>query len=265
MSKKYKIHGFNNLTKTLNMNFYNICYISNKKMKERYIEFINCNYNADNLTDILRNVTSMIGANILNIAKQDYDPQGASASLLISEGEIPIIRIDDSCNRGNVIPNTQHIVGHLDKSHVTVHTYPENNTSNDIFVIRIDIEISTCGEISPLESIDYLIEKFNSNIITIDYRVRGFSRDTSGRKHYIDHKISSIQDFISQKNKLDYKMVDFNSPKNNIFYTKMIDNVFILDSYLFEMKKETLLDNHQIQSITTKIKNEMNSIFFCEE
>jgi len=33
-------------------------------------------------------VSDIIGANILNIAHQDYDPQGASVTMLISEESI---------------------------------------------------------------------------------------------------------------------------------------------------------------------------------
>jgi hypothetical protein len=32
----------------------------------------------------------------------------------------------------------------------------------------------------------------------MDYRVRGFTRDVKGRKHYIDHKINSIQDYLAK-------------------------------------------------------------------
>jgi hypothetical protein len=32
----------------------------------------------------------------------------------------------------------------------------------------------------------------------MDYRVRGFTRDVKGKKHYIDHKINSIQDFLAK-------------------------------------------------------------------
>ena len=39
-------------------------------------------YNADRLTAILTEVSRIIGANILNVAKQDYDPQGASVNNL---------------------------------------------------------------------------------------------------------------------------------------------------------------------------------------
>jgi hypothetical protein len=32
----------------------------------------------------------------------------------------------------------------------------------------------------------------------MDYRVRGFTRDVKGKKHYIDHKINSIQDYLAK-------------------------------------------------------------------
>ncbi|NIN34970.1 MAG: S-adenosylmethionine decarboxylase, partial [Gammaproteobacteria bacterium] len=47
-------------------------------------------YNADRLTRILEDVASIIGANILNIAKADYEPVGASVTMLISE-EVPAL------------------------------------------------------------------------------------------------------------------------------------------------------------------------------
>lgn len=42
----------------------------------------------------------MIGAQVLNISKQDYDPQGASVNILIAEERIDPNKIDESCNRG---------------------------------------------------------------------------------------------------------------------------------------------------------------------
>ncbi|HBS60820.1 MAG TPA: S-adenosylmethionine decarboxylase, partial [Firmicutes bacterium] len=76
--KKLKLYGFNNLTKTLSFNMYDICYAKTPEHRNAYIEYIDDQYNADRLTDILTKVSNIIGANILNIAKQDYDPQGAS-------------------------------------------------------------------------------------------------------------------------------------------------------------------------------------------
>ena len=74
---RLKLQGFNNLTKTLSFNIYDVCYASSVRQRKRYIEYIDEAYNSDRLTKILVDVTKMIGANILNIARQDYDPAGS--------------------------------------------------------------------------------------------------------------------------------------------------------------------------------------------
>ena len=79
-SSKLKLQGFNNLTKTLSFNIYDVCYAKTRRHRAEYIEYIDDVYNAERLTQILTNVADIIGANILNIAHQDYDPQGSSRS-----------------------------------------------------------------------------------------------------------------------------------------------------------------------------------------
>ena len=68
-----------------------------------------------------------------------------------------------------------------DKSHITVHTYPESHPDEGISTFRADIDVSTCGHISPLKALNYLLHCFDSDIVTIDYRVRGFTRAVDGR------------------------------------------------------------------------------------
>ena len=77
LKKKLALYGFNNLTKSLSFNIYDVSYAKSQKEKKEYIEYIDEQYNSDRLTQILCNVTDIIGAHILNISKQDYDPQGA--------------------------------------------------------------------------------------------------------------------------------------------------------------------------------------------
>ena len=83
--KKLRLESFNNLTKTLSFNIYDICYAPSEAAQKEYIAYIDEAYNAERLTQILSEVAQIIGANILNIAHQDYDPQGASVTMLISE------------------------------------------------------------------------------------------------------------------------------------------------------------------------------------
>ena len=82
---RLRLQGFNNMTKALSFNIYDICYAVSEEQRQRYIEYIDEQYDADRLTQILTDVAEIIGANILNIARQDYDPQGASVTILISE------------------------------------------------------------------------------------------------------------------------------------------------------------------------------------
>ncbi|AOY75062.1 S-adenosylmethionine decarboxylase [Clostridium formicaceticum] len=258
---KLRLYGFNNLTKSLSFNIYDICYTKTEEDRKRYIEYIDEQYNSERLTKILKNVTESIGASVLNIAKQDYDPQGASVTLLISEEEVPLYVLDPSCNRGVLTPTRENIVGHLDKSHVTVHTYPESHPENNISTFRVDIDVSTCGTISPLKALNYLIGSFDSDIITIDYRVRGFTRDIEGNKHYIDHKISSIQDYIASTTIDRYSLIDMNIYQSNIFHTKMKIKDIDLDNYLFEISEEDLCEEEK-REIFEQLNQEMTEIFY---
>ena len=102
MQEKIKLYGFNNLTKSLSFNIYDICYAKSKREQNDYVAYIDEQYNAERLTKILCDVTEIIGANVLNIAKQDYDPQGASVTILISEEPLEDCNLDSSCNGGKI-------------------------------------------------------------------------------------------------------------------------------------------------------------------
>lgn len=255
--KRLKLHGFNNLTKSLSFNIYDICYTETRAQRREYIEYIDEEYNAERLTQILTDVCDIIGANILNIAHQDYDPQGASVTMLIAE---EAIKLPDIRNTQGPGPLPELIVGHLDKSHVTVHTYPESHPDNGISTFRADIDVSTCGRISPLKALNYLIHSFESDIVIMDYRVRGFTRDVRGKKHFIDHKINSIQNFLSKDTFERYQMVDVNVYQENIFHTKMRLKEFELDNYLFGMGEEALTEA-QKRKVGKRVEHEMMEIF----
>jgi S-adenosylmethionine decarboxylase len=73
MGNKLKLYGFNNLTKALSFNIYDVCYAKSKREQQDYIDYIDEQYNSERLTNILLHVTDMIGANALNVSTQDYD------------------------------------------------------------------------------------------------------------------------------------------------------------------------------------------------
>ena len=250
MGKKLKLYGFNNLTKALSFNIYDVCYAKTKQEQREYIAYIDEQYNAERLTGILSEVARMIGARVLSISSQDYDPQGASVTMLISgPGASSLADL-----RGDTT------MAHLDKSHVTVHTYPEHHPENSIATFRVDIDVSTCGEISPLNTLDMLIGSFDSDIIIMDYRVRGFTRDVDGKKFFIDHEMASIRDYIAEETLERYESVDMNLEEYNLFHTKMLIREIDLQNYLFNTDAFVLSHDLQ-QSIRADLRREMVEIY----
>ena len=246
MEQKMTLYGFNNLTKSLSFNIYDICYAKTPREQKDYIAYINEQYNSERLTNILTNLTNMIGAKVLNISSQDYEPQGASVTILIAEG--------------SMVPVGETQLAHLDKSHVTVHTYPEYHPDTCLATFRVDIDVATCGEITPLSTLDYLIGSFDSDIITLDYRVRGFTRDITGKKLFMDHKMTSIQDYIADETLRRYDAVDINVYSDNLFHTNMRITGTDPQNYLFKTDVYELPPSTRL-SITNSLRSEMIEIF----
>jgi len=246
MGEKLKLYGFNNLTKALSFNIYDVCYAKTAREQRDYIAYIDEQYNSERLTNILTTLTDMIGAKVLNIARQDYDPQGASVTILIAEG--------------SMIPVGETQLAHLDKSHVTVHTYPEYHPETCLATFRVDIDVATCGEITPLSTLDYLIGSFDSDIITMDYRVRGFTRDMNGKKLFLDHEVASIQNYIAPKTLLRYDAVDMNLYAANLFHTRMMLKEIDLQNYLFKTDVYELPPQERLE-IMENLRREMIEIY----
>ena len=247
MEQKMRLYGFNNLTKALSFNIYDVCYAKTPREQKDYIAYIDEQYNSERLTNILTRLTDMIGATVLNVSRQDYEPQGASVTILIAEGSMMPVHGE-----------TQ--VAHLDKSHVTVHTYPEYHPDTCLATFRVDIDVATCGEITPLSTLDYLIRSFDSDIITMDYRVRGFTRDVDGKKLFMDHKITSIQDYIDREILRRYDTVDINVYEANLFHTKMMVKEVDLQNYLFNTDVYELPPKTRLE-IMDNLRREMIEIF----
>lgn len=247
MENKLKLYGFNNLTKSLSFNIYDVCYAKTPREQKKYIAYIDEQYNSERITGIMTSLAERIGAKVLSVSRQDYDPQGASVTFLIAES--------------SMIPmGGDAVVAHLDKSHVTVHTYPEYHPETSIATFRVDVDVATCGEITPLSTLDYLIGSFDSDIITMDYRVRGFTRNVGGEKIFIDHKIRSIQDYIDPATLRRYDAVDINVYQANLFHTKMLIKEMDLQNYLFNTEALELPPVTRLE-IMNALRREMIEIF----
>ena len=67
-----------------------------------------------------------------------------------------------------------------------------------------------------------MFRKFDSDVVVIDYVVRGYTRDSDGKRIYMDHTLRSIQEYIDQKTLDDYHCVDLALQSDNIWQTKML-------------------------------------------
>ena len=150
MSEKFTLYGFNNLTKSLSFNIYDVCYAKSQREQKDYIAYIDQQYNSERLTKLLVDVTEMIGASVLNISSQDYEPQGSSVTILIADeskvpmGDTTIAMGDAAIAPGDAaMPMGDTVLAHLDKSHITVHTYPEYHPDTYLANFRVDIVVAT--------------------------------------------------------------------------------------------------------------------------
>lgn len=202
--EKVKLQGFNNLTKQLSFNLYDFCIARNESERQSYIKYVSDRFSAKKVTEVLTGICDIIEAKVLAVSDQDYVPWGASSLILMSDMKGAGVSM------------------HLDKSHICAHTYPDFHAGGTICSFRVDIDISTCGQISPLSALNYMFRKFDSDVVVIDYVVRGYTRDESGKRIYMDHALRSIQEYIDQKTLDDYHCVDLTLQSDNIWQTKML-------------------------------------------
>ena len=83
---------------------------------------------------------------------------GASVTMLIAEEGITVP--EDLTNTASPGPLPEAVVGHLDKSHVTVHTYPESHPDNGVSTFRADIDVATCGRYLTFEGAELSDSQF---------------------------------------------------------------------------------------------------------
>ena len=94
----------------------------------------------------------------------------------------------------------------------------------------------------------------------MDYRVRGFTRNVEGKKLFIDHKITSIQDYVDRAILDKYDAVDINMYQANIFHTKMLIKEMDLQNYLFNSDIYEITPKTRLQ-ISNSLRREMIEIF----
>ncbi|WP_457597661.1 S-adenosylmethionine decarboxylase [Hydrogenimonas sp.] len=218
--EKIPLTGFNNLKKQLSFSFYDFVIAPSEEEKRAYEAYINDRYSAEKIAALLRKIVHIIEANILDESIQDYEPYGASAMLLLSD-----VKAGASCAKA--------VDMHLDKSHITAHTYPDFEEPNGLVSFRVDIDISTCGEITPLKCLNQIFDFFDTDVVVIDYIVRGYTRRCDGTKVYIDHKINSIRDYIDPEIMAHFEYKDLILQNDNTWQLKLMRTDYPEDEFFY--------------------------------
>jgi len=235
-----ELTGFNNLKKALGFSFYDFVIATNDEERESYLRYINDRYHAERIAGLLRRLVERIEANVLHTSLQDYEPYGASCLLLLSD-----------IKGGGVTM-------HLDKSHIAAHTYPDFDNPGGILSFRVDIELSTCGEITPLASLNDIFDFFDTDLVTIDYVVRGFTRDRDGLHVYMDHEVDSIRDFIAPAILERFKTRETILPNDRFWQLKMLRTDMPVDDYF---APNTRCTSEEKRAYIQRLAAEMRSIF----
>ena len=90
--------------------------------------------------------------------------------------------------------------------------------------------------------------------------MRGFTRNLSGEKIFIDHDITSIQNYIDKSTLDKYDALDINVYQANMFHTKMLIKEIELQNYLFNTDVRELSPRSRLD-ISNALRREMIEIF----
>lgn len=189
------LSGFNNLTKTVSVNLYRFTHVPDAQARRVHAERVSERYAGAALAQLLRALAEAIGAEVLSESTQDYQPHGASALTLMSDIE-QATPAQPASTQVTGVGGRPMAAAHLDKSHLSAHTYPDLDDPAGIASIRVDVDLSTCGTIVPLRALPVLFDRVEFDVAVVDYKVRGFTRDTEGQRVYLDHFVGSPLDYV---------------------------------------------------------------------
>jgi S-adenosylmethionine decarboxylase len=238
---------FSSISKNISFNFYYFYYLHNNIKKDSYYRHISHQFSKDFLTDISKSVCKEIKAKIVNISDYDFVPHGNSMNFLLADGRFNVKDINTMV--------------HLDKSHIAIHTYPDNPLTNHINIFRIDYDISTCGSIVPLQSLNFMIENLKPDIVQIDYKVRGLTWDASGNRIYFDHDLKGIDPYLnpSIKKRYEVREIVLNKEKTIMAKLKLIKPD--IESHIINFDSVADLPAWNISAASDELGMEINDVY----
>lgn len=157
----FNTYDFNNIQKNLSLNLY---FSKDKDVFSfKELEILN------------KEIVEKLNCNIISTSGKDFEPQGSSLVCFLENK----------------------LVSHLDKSHLSFHTYFTKQE------IRVDLMISTCGNIIPLNILKFIIEKLKPITLEIDYFERGRDENTSPKfykslKDFLPNNLKVIEEKFSE-------------------------------------------------------------------
>ena len=223
-----------NLTRSLGFNAYQVLAANSKDDLQASVSYLNEKYNKPFLVGLLEETAGLIGAKILNVSSERYDPLGASVALLLADGAHP---------EYSQQLRTNTLLGHLDKSHLTVHTYPQLHLDTGLCSLRLDLDLATCGAISPLASLPLLFTRIACDVVTIDFRIRGYQRSGAGHLDFGSNEITSIADHLPKITQEQYQIKDTNIPEILLYHTRMMRKNIVPVNHTLPSDKPMELSN----------------------
>lgn len=160
MTTKLWNQALNSLTWTLAVNACRLEFESTSGSIKKSFAVTNSHFCAERLECLLNDIVTLLRAEVLGQSSTHYEPQGASATVLIGQGDAALF--------------------HLDKSHLAVHTYFEASEQSSWGSFRCELELSTCGTLPVKELLARISQEFDFEVLILDCKVRGFNRNDKG-------------------------------------------------------------------------------------
>ena len=152
--------ALNSVTRTLAVNACQLEYESTPGSIKKNFQATNSHFCADRLESLLNDIVALLQAEVLGQSSTHYEPEGASATVLIGQGDAALF--------------------HIDKSHLAVHTYFEASEQSSWGSFRCELELSTCGALPVKELLERISQEFDFEVLILDCKIRGFKRDDKG-------------------------------------------------------------------------------------